>query len=100
MIPQIPVETYEKIVQLCMKYKVRELSLFGSRARGNFSDSSDFDFLIDFAPDAKIDLFDFSNIQVDLEDLLHAEVDLVPKKDLRPSFRQSVLADAVILYEK
>lgn len=100
MIPQIPVETYEKIVELCKKHKVRELSLFGSRARGDFSDRSDFDFLIDFAPEAKIDLFDFSSIQVSLEDLLHAEVDLVPKRDLRVSFRQNVLADAVIVYEK
>ncbi len=100
MIPQIPVETYEKIVELCKKYKIRELSLFGSRARGDSTDNSDFDLLVDFSPDAKIDLFDFSSIQVSLEELLDCEVDLVPKKDLRPSFRQSVLADAVVLYEK
>ncbi len=96
---QIPVEVFEKIVDLCKKYKVRELSLFGSRARGDFDNGSDFDFLIDFAPDAKIDLFDFSNLQVVLEDLLHSEVDLVPKNDLRPSLRERVLSEAVILYE-
>lgn len=99
MIPQIPIEVFEKIVELCKRYKVRELSLFGSRARGDFDNNSDFDFLIDFAADARIDLFDFSNIQVGLEELLLKEVDLVPKKDLRPSFRESVLAEAVVLYE-
>lgn len=99
MIPQIPVETYKKIEELCKKYKVRELSLFGSRARGDFNESSDFDFLIDFAPEARIDLFDFSSIQVNLEELLHAEVDLVPKNDIRPSFRQNALDDAVVVYE-
>lgn len=99
MTDQIPLEVFEKIVDLCKRYKVRELSLFGSRARGDFDAGSDFDFLIDFATDAKIDLFDFSNIQVLLEELLRSEVDLVPKKDLRQSFRDRVLAEAVILYE-
>lgn len=98
MIAQIPVETYEKIAELCKKYNVRELSLFGSRARGDFNADSDFDFLIDFAPDARIDLFDFSSIQVHLADLLHADVDLVPKGDLLPRIRQNALADAVVVY--
>lgn len=99
MIPQIPKEIYEKIVELCKKYKVRELSLFGSRARGDFAEGSDFDFLIDFAPDAQIDLFDFSSIQVNLEELLQAEVDLVPKEDIRPVLRRNALADAIVVYE-
>lgn len=37
MIPQIPVEVYDKIVDLCKKHKVRQLSLFGSRVRGDHS---------------------------------------------------------------
>jgi predicted nucleotidyltransferase len=99
MTAQIPVEAFETIVDLCKRYNVRELSLFGSRARGDFDPGSDFDFLIDFAPDAKVDLFDFSNLQVILEEILHSEVDLVPKQDLRSSFREKVLAEAVVVYE-
>ena len=99
MISQIPAETYEKIVDLCRKHRVRELSLFGSRARGDFDTDSDYDFLIDFTPDAGIDLFDFSSIQVHLEEMLHADVDLVPKNDLKPLIRKNALAEAIVVYE-
>ena len=61
MIPQLPAETYEKIVDLCRKYKIRELSLFGSRVRGDYTDKSDFDFLVDFSPGADISLFEFTS---------------------------------------
>lgn len=98
MTPQLPTEIYEKIVVLCKKYRVRELSLFGSRANGTFSADSDFDFLVDFFPDANIGLFDFSRIQIDLEEMIGKKVDLVPKKGLKSRIRERVLSEAEIIY--
>lgn len=98
MTPRIPKEVYDKIVQLCKKHKVRELSLFGSRVRGDFTEKSDFDFLVDFLPDARIGLFEFARMQIDLEELMRTKVDLVPKDGLKPRIRDRVLAEAMIVY--
>ncbi len=36
------------IAEICRRYGVRELSLFGSAARGEMGPDSDVDFLVDF----------------------------------------------------
>ncbi len=56
MIPSILEKSRQKIATVCRNYNVKELRLFGSQVRGDFSAESDFDFLIDFAPKQKLDL--------------------------------------------
>ncbi|MEP7213686.1 MAG: nucleotidyltransferase family protein [Acidobacteriota bacterium] len=87
------------IDQLCKRHKIKELSLFGSRVRGDFTATSDFDFLVEFLPDANIGLYEYSGIQVELEDMLGQRVDLVTKKGLKPLIKDQILADAEIIYE-
>lgn len=91
-------ETRAKIAELCKKNKVRELSLFGSRVRGDNRPDSDYDLLVDFDPDARISLFDFARTQVELEELIGSRVDLVDKKGLKPLIRDEVLAEAEVIY--
>ncbi len=98
MTTQISTEAKQKIKELCRKYKVKELSLFGSRVRGDFSKNSDFDFLVEFAPEADIDLFQFSEIQIALEDVLGTDVDLVSKRGLKARIKERVLSEAEIVY--
>lgn len=95
-----PLATKTKIEELCIRYGIRELSLFGSRVRGDHTDASDFDFLVDFLPDAQIGLFEFSGIQIELQDMLRHRVDLVPKLGLKPLIKNRVLAEAKIIYER
>ncbi len=64
MTRQIPVDVFEKIAGVCRRHRVQRLSLFGSRVRGDNSDSSDFDFIVDFFPDARIGLFEYAGMQV------------------------------------
>jgi predicted nucleotidyltransferase len=92
--------TRQQIAVICKKHKIRELSLFGSRARGDFSAESDFDFLVEFSHDAETDLLEFSRIQCDLEDLMEGKVDLVSKRGLKELIREQVLADATPIYEE
>lgn len=92
-------DTKTKIDELCRKHKIRELSLFGSRVRDDYTATSDFDFLVDFLPDAEIGLFEFSGIQIELEDMLGQSVDLVPKNGLKPMIKEQVLSEAKIIYE-
>jgi predicted nucleotidyltransferase len=95
---QFTEETKQQIFELCRKNKVKELSIFGSRARGDNRDDSDYDFLVEFQSDADIDLFDYAGMQVHLEDIVGHKVDLVDKVGLKRRVRDSVLADAQPIY--
>ncbi len=88
----------EKLADLCRKYRVRELSVFGSAARGEMRADSDIDILVDFLPDSGVDLFDHAGLMLDLANSLGRRVDLVSKNGLKPLIRESVLEDARLLY--
>src|ERR1039457_1467997 len=86
------------LADLCRRYRVRELSLFGSAARGEMRADSDIDMLVEFLPDAGIDLVDYAGLMLDLSRLLGRKVDLVSKNGLKPLIRASVLEEARLLY--
>ena len=86
-----------QIADLCRRYRVRELSIFGSGLREDFRDDSDIDLLVEFEPDAAIGM-ELIDLQLALEDLLGRPVDLVPKRGLKPLIRESVLSSARVLY--
>ena len=80
------------IAAICQRYRVRRLELFGSAARSDdfVPGRSDADFLIEFAPDASVDLRSFYGLKADLEQLLGLRVDLVEPTAIRNPY---VLAD-------
>ena len=87
-----------KLFAVCQRYQVKELSLFGSAARGEIKPGSDLDLLVTFLPAAAIDLVDYASLMLELSELLERKVDLVSKRGLKPSIRDSVLRDARLLY--
>lgn len=99
MIKYFSPKTKRGIDKLCKKHSVRELSLFGSRISGAATDESDFDFLVDFLPDAQVGLFEFVGIQLELEKMLGKKVDLVSKNGLKSRIKDRVLTEAKIVYE-
>jgi len=66
--------------------------VFGSALKGEDSEASDLDILVDALPGAT--LFDLGAIQVELEELLGVPVDVLTPEDLSPKFRHEVLAEA------
>ncbi len=98
MIPKILEKSKRKIAEICRKYQITELSLFGSQVRGDFSLDSDFDFLVEFAPEAEIGLITFGKIKIELEEIVRKEVDLVPKDGLKRAIKPQVLSEAEIVY--
>ena len=98
MIPEILQKSKRKIAALCRKYQISELALFGSQVRGESTAKSDFDFLVEFQPEARISYFDIFEIQEELEKIVHKKVDLVPKKGLKIFVRQQVLSEAEVVY--
>ena len=83
---------------LCRRYRVRELSVLGSAARGEMRPGSDIDLLVEFLPHAKVDLVDHAGLMLDLVQLLGRRVDLVSRNGLKPLIRASVLAEARLVY--
>ncbi len=75
------------------KFKVRDIGIFGSVVRGEHTQTSDIDLLVDFADDA--DLFDLVGLGLFLEEKLGQKVDIVPKKSLRKELRDRVLKEIV-----
>jgi predicted nucleotidyltransferase len=86
------------VADLCRRYKVRQLALFGSALRDDFGPESDVDFLVEFDPTAQIGFLTLAKLQRELSALIHRRVDLVPKHGLKDRVRQAVLASAKVVY--
>lgn len=88
-----------RIEDFCRKWRVEELSLFGSVLRDDFSPESDVDVLITFSPHAHVSLLDFVEMQEELQGILRRKVDLVSKGGLRNPFRRhEILTTRQIVY--
>src|SRR5436309_1706154 len=87
------------LAEICRRYKIQELMIFGSAARGEMRPDSDVDLLVEFMPDAKTSLFDHIGAQLDLEALVGRKVDLVSKRAIQGRRRRTALADARTIYE-
>ena len=86
-----------RLAELCQKYGIAELSVFGSVARGEARPNSDVDLLYVRIPGNDLGMSYF-DLQDDLERLFGRRVDLVAKDGLHRVIRDRVLADAQVLY--
>ena len=74
------------------RHHAENLRVFGSVLHGKMGEDSDIDFLVDPLPGAT--LFDLGGLQIELEALMGAPVDLLTPGDLPLSFRNRVLQEA------
>lgn len=94
----IDFEAFEpKLAEICRRYGIAELSVFGSVARGEDRPDSDVDLLYVRGPDSVLGLA-FFGMQEELEALLGRRVDLVPRDHLHWIIEDRVLADARSVY--
>lgn len=90
-----------EINELCSRFFVKRLELFGSAASGaSQAAHRDLDFLVDFRPEAEPAIADhFFGLLAALRDLFGCPIDLVMRRAIRnPYFRQSVEQTKVLLY--
>lgn len=89
----------EWIASFCQRHRVSRLAVFGSALREEFGPESDLDILIEFAPDARVSLFDFVRMQEELSSFFGRKVDLVEERGIRNPFRRrEILGTAETLY--
>jgi len=90
------------IAELCRRYRVQWLEVFGSAARVTdyATESSDADFLVEFSPSADSPtLKAFFGLQADLSQILGRAVDLVESSALRnPYVQVSVNRSREVVY--
>jgi predicted nucleotidyltransferase len=84
-----------EILAVADAHGARRVRVFGSVARGDSTELSDVDFLVDLDQDRN--LFDLGGLLMDLQDLLGRDVDVTTEAGLRPRVAERVLADAIDL---
>src|SRR5438093_9077262 len=83
------------ILELAAKHGMRRVRIFGSVARGEETEASDLDVLVDVEPGRS--LLDLAGFELDLEDLLGGKVDVVVEGGISPYLEDRILAEAVPL---
>ena len=94
-------EKQQELVELCRRFHVTRLEIFGSAVTGEFDPArSDLDFLVEFEPTAihsRAD--DYFGLLFALEKLFQRRVDLVEPGAIRNRFfRQAVNRTRTLLY--
>lgn len=98
MLPSELLQAHRRDIQKLMeKYPMLgNLRVVGSVARGEDTESSDIDFLVEAGPGAT--LFDLGGLLEDLQDLLGVPVDVVSDKGrMDKSMKECMLREAVIV---
>lgn len=74
--------------------------LFGSYSRGEQTNESDVDILVQYDRSQRIGLLKIAGMHIDLENLLRHKVDIVEDGTLRPWAVESVNKDKCLIYER
>ncbi len=101
MIPAIE-ERAAELAELCRRYRVRRLDLFGSAVTGRYRPGeSDLDFVVEFHPLQSGEYADtYFGLLEALQQLFGRPVDLVVDSAIKnPYFRQSVEETRTLVYE-
>ena len=88
-------ELKDKIVNVLKKHGAKRGGLFGSIVRGEMKEDSDIDILVEIEED--ISLLDFVGIKLEIEEGLGRKVDLVEYCAIKPSIRERILKDQVVI---
>jgi predicted nucleotidyltransferase len=99
--PKIAIDR-ERLGDFCRRWKITELSLFGSILRDDFRPDSDVDVLVSFADDARWTLLDHARMTEELRLLFGRPVDLLTRRAVErsqnPLRREGILAGSEALY--
>ena len=90
------------LADFCRRWKISELSLFGSVLRDDFRPNSDIDAIVTYSPDAEWSLLDHIEMEGELASLFGRAVDLVTRRAVEQSHnwirRKGILDSAQVVY--
>lgn len=83
----------QNLEELKIKFGVKKIAIFGSTARGDNTEKSDIDIIVQL--NKPIGFFTFIELENYLQKMLGKKVDLTTKNSLKPAVRKSILKEAI-----
>ena len=98
-------EIKKRVLPVIQKYSIPAMYLFGSYARGEATEESDMDFLVDTTGTRLTSLLALGELYCDLEEVFHKDIDLITVRSCLQnvvtesdrSFRDTVMRERVKL---
>lgn len=88
-------DTKAKIIEILKKHNIKKASLFGSIVRGELTESSDIDILIEF--EGRKSLIDLVGLKLELEEIIGRKIDLLTYNSLHPLLKDKILETQEII---
>lgn len=89
------IEIKENASKVLIKYDVKRAALFGSIVRGEDTQESDIDMLIEFK--GRKSLLDLAGLQLELQELFKRKVDLVTYGSLHHLLKDRILSEQEVI---
>ena len=81
----------KKILPILKKNDIKRASLFGSVVRGEATEESDIDLLVEFKGEKS--LLDLAGLKIELEEMLGKKVDVLTYNSLHPLLKDRILRE-------
>ena len=88
-------EIKKTLIDVLRNHEVKKAALFGSIVRGEATEESDIDLLIEF--EGRKSLLDLAGLKLDLQELLRRRVDVLTYKSLHPLLRERILSEQEVI---
>jgi predicted nucleotidyltransferase len=83
------------LIAVLKRHDVKKAALFGSFARGEDTEESDIDLLVEF--EGRKSLLDLAGLQLALQDAVKRQVDVLTYKSLHPLLKERILEEQVVI---
>ena len=84
-----------KMLPVLLHYDIKRAGIFGSFARGENTETSDIDILVEF--NGEKSLLDLAGLKIALEELLRMKVDVLTYNSLNPLLKDRILSEQVVI---
>ena len=99
-VDQRRVDMFSRIQRYLSQTRIVRAWVFGSFARGEETDASDLDLLVEYDKSGGLSLLGIIRYKLDIEGLIGREVDLVENGFIKPFVKDSVEQDKYLIYER
>lgn len=86
-----------KLVEICRQNDVSRIGVFGSMARGEATEQSDIDLIVEFSK--RKSLLALVALERQMSETLGRRVDLLTEAAISPYLRDTIMNDLQVLYE-
>jgi predicted nucleotidyltransferase len=87
----------QKLIEICRQNDVSKVGIFGSMARGESTEKSDIDLLVEFS--TRKSLLSMVSLERKISAAIGRKVDLLTEPAISPYLRDGIHRDLKILYE-